>query len=71
MTFSTYYFLDPQNGKKKKPRSSEDKIVELVGTQKRGFRRKLDRMRAKQVATTLKAKKIKDTEGEPNSVQQL
>ncbi|KAF6032590.1 hypothetical protein EB796_009191 [Bugula neritina] len=42
-----------------KQKLTEKELIKMVGTNKKGFRRKLKRLQAKQNATTLKDKKLK------------
>ena len=45
---------------------AEKDITKLVGTNKKGFKRKLKRLQAKQSVATLKDKKVKSADGESN-----
>lgn len=58
-------FVICSDTKFKHPHKNE---TELVGTNKSGYRRKLNRMQQKTSANTLKNKKVKSTEGECFSI---
>ena len=59
------YFFSSENIATRK--IAEKDITKLVGTNKKGFKRKLKRLQAKQSVATLKDKKVKPTDGKSNS----